>query len=86
MTQAEDVLLAVNGTLMRGLELNGNLIAAGATFVRESETAPTYRLWSMGTATRPCFASSRAAPPWRSKSGRFQQPASQGFSSPSRQD
>ena len=41
------VLLAVNGTLMRGLELNGNLIAAGATFVREARTAPLYRLWSI---------------------------------------
>ena len=42
------VLLAVNGTLMRGLALNGNLIAAGATFVREARTAPVYRLWSIG--------------------------------------
>ena len=42
------VLLAVNGTLMRGLELNGNLLEAGATFVRETRTAPAYRLWSIG--------------------------------------
>jgi gamma-glutamylcyclotransferase (GGCT)/AIG2-like uncharacterized protein YtfP len=42
-----DVLLAVNGTLMRGLELNGNLVAAGARFVREARTAPSYRLWSI---------------------------------------
>jgi hypothetical protein len=41
------MLLAVNGTLMRGLELNGNLLAAGASFVRESRTAPVYRLWSI---------------------------------------
>ena len=41
------VLLAVNGTLMRGLELNVNLIEAGATFVRETRTAPIYRLWSI---------------------------------------
>lgn len=41
------MLLAVNGTLMRGLELNGNLVAAGATFVRETRTAPIYRLWSI---------------------------------------
>ena len=39
--------LAVNGTLMRGLELNANLIGAGAAFVREAVTAPTYRLWSI---------------------------------------
>jgi gamma-glutamylcyclotransferase (GGCT)/AIG2-like uncharacterized protein YtfP len=42
-----NVLLAVNGTLMRGLELNGNLLEAGATFVREARTAPFYRLWSI---------------------------------------
>lgn len=42
------MLLAVNGTLMRGLPLNGNLLAAGATFVREARTAPLYRLWSIG--------------------------------------
>ena len=41
-------LLAVNGTLMRGLELNGNLLEAGASFVREARTAPAYRLWSIG--------------------------------------
>ena len=39
--------LAVNGTLMRGLALNGNLLAAGATFVRETMTAASYRLWSI---------------------------------------
>jgi hypothetical protein len=42
-----DVLLAVNGTLMRGLELNPNLVEAHATFVRETTTAPFYRLWSI---------------------------------------
>jgi len=40
-------LLAVNGTLMRGLELNPNLLAVGATFVREDATEPGYRLWSI---------------------------------------
>ncbi len=43
----EKTLLAVNGTLMRGLELNPNLLAVGATFVREAETEPCYRLWSI---------------------------------------
>jgi hypothetical protein len=42
-----DVLLAVNGTLMRGLELNHNMEAAKATFVRETMTEPTYRLWTI---------------------------------------
>ena len=41
------VLLAVNGTLMRGLELNPNLLAVKATFVRETATEPAYRLWSI---------------------------------------
>jgi hypothetical protein len=41
-------LLAVNGTLMRGLELNPNMMAAGASFVREARTAACYRLWSIG--------------------------------------
>jgi hypothetical protein len=39
--------LAVNGTLMRGLALNQNLLNVGATFEREAMTAPIYRLWSM---------------------------------------
>ena len=43
----ESALLAVNGTLMRGLELNPNLLAVGATFVREDTTEPCYRLWSI---------------------------------------
>lgn len=38
---------AVNGTLMRGLELNGNLQNVGAIFVREDTTAPIYRIWSI---------------------------------------
>jgi len=41
------ILLAVNGTLMRGWPLNQNLLDAGATFVREAETEPAYRLWSI---------------------------------------
>ena len=40
-------LLAVNGTLMRGLELNPNLLAVGSSFVEETRTAPVYRLWSI---------------------------------------
>jgi hypothetical protein len=43
----DTITLAVNGTLMRGLELNPNLLAIGATFVRETTTAPVYRLWSI---------------------------------------
>lgn len=47
MSQPPPVRLAVNGTLMRGLELNPNLIAVGATFVREAATEPSYRIWSI---------------------------------------
>ncbi|MGA1263079.1 MAG: allophanate hydrolase-related protein [Prochlorothrix sp.] len=39
--------LAVNGTLMRGLALNQNLIAVNASFLYETTTTPTYRLWSI---------------------------------------
>jgi hypothetical protein len=42
------VVLGVNGTLMRGLELNGNLLEASGEFVEETRTAPCYRLWSIG--------------------------------------
>ena len=42
-----EALLAVNGTLMRGLELNPNLVTAGATFIRDASTAAVYRLYSI---------------------------------------
>jgi hypothetical protein len=42
------MLFCVNGTLMRGHPLNGNMFAAGARFVEETHTAPLYRLWSIG--------------------------------------
>ena len=42
-----NVLLAVNGTLMRGLKLNPNMAAVNATFVRETKTEPAYRLWTI---------------------------------------
>jgi hypothetical protein len=41
------VLLAVNGTLMRGLKLNPNMVAARAVFVGEATTEPAYRLWTI---------------------------------------
>jgi len=43
----DKALLAVNGTLMRGLELNPNLLAVGATFIREDTTEACYRLFSI---------------------------------------
>jgi hypothetical protein len=39
--------LAVNGTLMQGLELNANLLNVGAKFIKETTTAPMYRIWSI---------------------------------------
>jgi hypothetical protein len=42
-----NVPLAVNGTLMRGLSLNGNLLSVGATFDRDAATVASYRLWSI---------------------------------------
>jgi gamma-glutamylcyclotransferase (GGCT)/AIG2-like uncharacterized protein YtfP len=47
LSLASHVLLAVNGTLMRGLALNPTLLAAEAVFVRETITEPSYRLWSI---------------------------------------
>lgn len=41
------VLLAVNGGLMRGLQVNYILQAAGAVFVRDDLTEPAYRFWSI---------------------------------------
>lgn len=47
MTKLKKILLAVNGSLMRGLPLNQNMIDAGAEFVREGKTSANYRLWSI---------------------------------------
>ena len=47
----DHIKLAVNGTLMRGLPLEKNLLDAGATFLREAATAPCYRLWSINDNT-----------------------------------
>ncbi|MFQ4135046.1 glutamyl-tRNA amidotransferase [Nodosilinea sp. PGN35] len=44
---AEEIKLAVNGTLMRGLGLNSNLLNVGAKFLYEAATVPYYRLWSI---------------------------------------
>ena len=41
------IKLAVNGTLMRGLELEENLTRVGARFLSEDKTEPIYRLWSI---------------------------------------
>ena len=38
--------LFVNGTLMRGLQLNGNL--TGARFIGEGRTMPCYRIHTIG--------------------------------------
>ena len=43
----EEILLAVNGSLMRGFALNKNLLAVDAEFVREAITSEQYRMWSI---------------------------------------
>lgn len=40
-------ILAVNGTLMRGLELESNLKEVGAFFIKESKTEKAYRLFTI---------------------------------------
>lgn len=47
MSDPNSIALAVNGTLMRGLELNPNLLRVGATFLREDRTEPAYRIFSI---------------------------------------
>jgi hypothetical protein len=47
-TMTDNCELAVNGTLMQGLELNVNLQAVDAVFIQSTITAPIYRLWSIG--------------------------------------
>src|SRR4051812_13081218 len=47
MSDADSIALAVNGTLMRGLELNPNLLRVGASFLREDRTEPVYRIFSI---------------------------------------
>eukprot|EP01115_Flamella_aegyptia_P008016 TRINITY_DN33105_c0_g1_i1.p1 TRINITY_DN33105_c0_g1~~TRINITY_DN33105_c0_g1_i1.p1 ORF type:complete len:129 (+),score=16.58 TRINITY_DN33105_c0_g1_i1:28-414(+) len=43
----QTVLLGVNGTLMQGLELEPNMINAGAVFVKEAKTKASYRFYSI---------------------------------------
>lgn len=43
----DGVKLAVNGTLMRGFELEKNLLAVDAKFLEETKTQKSYRLWSI---------------------------------------
>ncbi len=43
----DKIYLAVNGTLMRGLKLNQNMLDVGAEFVREAKTEKAYRCWSI---------------------------------------
>ena len=47
MKSKNSLILAVNGTLMRGLELENNLKAVTAIFIKESQTEKAYRLFSI---------------------------------------
>ena len=42
-----NLILAVNGTLMRGLELENNLKGVNAVFIKESQTEKAYRLYTI---------------------------------------
>ena len=41
------MIIAVNGTLMKGHAANNLMIEACAEFVRDARTAPCYRLWNV---------------------------------------
>ena len=43
----EKVLFAVNGTLMRGLELHQHLLDVGAKYIETTKTIQAYRLFSI---------------------------------------
>ena len=43
----ELIHLAVNGSLMSGLPINGNLTEVGSVLVRQATTQPCYRLYSI---------------------------------------
>jgi hypothetical protein len=45
---AQTLKLAVNGGLMRGFTDNKNLTDVKATFIKEAQTEPIYRLFSIG--------------------------------------
>ena len=47
MMKQNNLVLAVNGTLMHGLELENNLKEVGAFFIKESKTEKAYRLFSI---------------------------------------
>ena len=47
MKSNNKLILAVNGTLMRGLELEDNLKAVSAVFLKESQTEKAYRLFTI---------------------------------------
>ncbi len=53
-------LLFVNGTLMRGLTLHGNL--DGARFVEAARTSASYRLFSIGDLHPGCSVMERRDP------------------------
>ncbi|HEX6029709.1 MAG TPA: hypothetical protein VFY64_11775 [Nitrososphaeraceae archaeon] len=43
----ENLVIAVSGVLMRGLELESSLINLGATIISENRTELAYRLYSI---------------------------------------
>ena len=49
----ERVSIAVVGAHLRGMPLNGDLVALGARFVREAKTTPDYRLFALAGTSPP---------------------------------
>src|SRR5438876_1018501 len=75
MSLSQNVPLSVNGTLMRGLELNPNMVAVGATFVREDTAVPwpakadsevPRRVFHALAASSPAISSARPRPRFES--------------------
>jgi len=47
LRERDHILVAVNGTLMRGFELNSSMLALEGRFIAEAKTAPIYRMWTI---------------------------------------
>ena len=54
-TSDELITIAVNGTLMKGLKLNQNMMKAGAVFYEDARTAAEYRIWAIKDDEHPAM-------------------------------
>src|ERR1700754_4429949 len=53
MPEQAKIQFAVAGAHLRGQPLNRELVELGATFVRQTRTAPVYRLFALATTSPP---------------------------------